>query len=104
MMTLDEFFAEAKRLNLTAFDLVPQLTMRPEFDDCLSHDFRQVKNAIMAMPEQHLREFAIAQAIQLQFHEKYGNAMANANAAFAAEQQAAAGVDSTRADQSKGGA
>ena len=58
----------------------------------LPADFAQTKAEIMAMPEQRLREFAIAQAIQLSFHEKYGNAMTNANAAFVAEQKAAPGV------------
>ncbi|CAB5514448.1 hypothetical protein LMG26857_03507 [Achromobacter anxifer] len=29
------FFAEARRLNLTAADIVPQLMARPEFADCL---------------------------------------------------------------------
>lgn len=85
-MTLDEFFAEAKRLNLTVNDLIPRLVQRPEFNDCLSEDFCEAKDAIMAMPEQDLRAFAIAQLIQLRFHEKYGNAMTNANAAFVAEQ------------------
>jgi len=34
-MTVAEFFVEAKRLNLTADMLVPQLAKRPEFADCL---------------------------------------------------------------------
>lgn len=55
-----------------------------------SSDFAETKARIMTMPEVDLRQFAIAQAIQLQFHEKYGNAMTNASAAFRAE--AAPGV------------
>ncbi len=96
-MTLDEFFAEAKRLSLTAADVVPKLTMRPEFEDCLSEDFREAKATIMAMPEQDLRSLAIAQLIQLRFHEKYGNAMQNAKAAYRAE-QSALGVEAVHND------
>ena len=92
MMLFDEFFAEAKRLNLTAADLVPHLVMRPEFDDCLSDNFREAKATIMALPERDVRALAIAQFIQLQTHEKYGNTMQNLNAAYRAEQAGASGV------------
>ena len=35
-MTLDEFFAEAKRIGLTADVFAAQLAQRPEFADCVS--------------------------------------------------------------------
>jgi hypothetical protein len=53
--------------------------------------FSEAKATIMALPERDVRALAIAQFIQLQTHEKYGNTMQNLNAAYRAE-QAAAGV------------
>lgn len=86
--SFEEFIAEAKRLNLTAADLMPSLAMRPEFDDCLSKDFKEAKATIMTLPEQDVRALAIAQYIQLQFHKKYGNTVQAMNAAYEAERNA----------------
>jgi hypothetical protein len=54
--------------------------------------FSEAKATIMALPEQDVRALAIAQFIQLQTHEKYGNTMQNLNAAYRAEQAGALGV------------
>jgi hypothetical protein len=65
-------------------------------------EFAEAKRTIMeVLSEQDVRALAIAQFIQLKFHEKYGNAMENAYAAYRAE-QATDGVgaaSSTLADE-----
>jgi hypothetical protein len=65
-------------------------------------EFAEAKRTITeVLSERDVRALAVAQFIQLQFHEKYGNTMKNMNDALKEEQRDAAGVPGTHETKEK---